>query len=74
MAVHNKVGLALTLPKLGLVLGKKLAAYKVTGSLLALSVGTAAMAIIAGGLLFAQMTDFESQELRNSNKKKQKAG
>jgi hypothetical protein len=74
MAVHNKMALGLTLPMLGLVLGKKFAAYKVTGSLLALSLGTAALAVVAGSLLFMQMTDFEPQDFKNSDKKKQKAG
>lgn len=52
MAVHSKMGLALTLPKLGPASGKKFVAYKVTGSLVALSLGTAALAVVAGGLLF----------------------
>lgn len=73
MAVYSKMGLGLALPKLGLTLGKKFAAYKVTGSLLAASLGTAALAVVVGGLLLMQTTDFEPQDFENSDKKKQKA-
>jgi len=67
MVVHNNMVSGLTLTGL-LALGKKFAAYKVTGSLIALSLGTAALAVVAGGLLLMQMTDFELQDFKNPDK------
>ena len=65
MAVHSNMGGAL---KLGLMLGKKLMAYKVTGTVLAISLGTTILAAVAGSLLVMQLMDFE-----NPDEKKQKA-
>ena len=69
MAVHNNTGSALSLGKLGLVLGKVHAAHAATSTLLVLSFGTGLLVTLAGALLLVEITDFET-----SDKKKSKTG